>query len=203
VSLGPAVEGVSEVLMPSTLRPRIINDDAVRLVDEDGNIRMWAHYLPRDAIYTQPARSGLRVSMIRNTLIFSRPFRAAEDGLEIMVPAMREPEMFRLPVTPEDPNDPLLEVGPEIRAQLIDFAYPDLVVLRAAYYYAQSDPIMQPRVQSIEAQMKDLMYQIIEREDRHTDSPQQNGFFVPIQNGLSSVVAADGHAHPHADERRY
>lgn len=201
-SLGPAVEGVSEVTLPSTLRPRIINDDAVRLVDADGNIRMWAYFLPRDAIYKQPARSGLWASVVRNTLIFSRPFRAVEDGMDIMLPVMREPEMFRLPAVPEDPEEPLEEVSEDVRLQLIDFAYPDLVILRAAYYYAQSDPVMQPRVPTIEAQMKDLMYQIIEREDRNTDSPQLNGFFVPIQGSLDGY-GSEGHAHPHADERRW
>jgi hypothetical protein len=113
---------------------------------------------------------------------------------------MREPVMFRLPDQPEDPNDPLVVVDPAIRDQPIDFSYPDVIILRAAFYVAQTDPIMQPRVQTLEAQYKDLMYQIIERDDRNTDSPYLNEFFVPVQNSL--VDQGFYHPHPHSDERR-
>lgn len=91
----------------------------------------------------------------------------------------------------------------EVRNQEIDFPYPDVVILRAAMYYAMTDPVMQPRVQTLEAQYKDLMYQIIERDDRNTDSPFENEFIVPVQGGLAYPgFGGMGHMHPHADGGR-
>jgi hypothetical protein len=200
-SLGPVVEGVTAVDLPNTLRPRVTSDDAVRLVDEDGVIRVWAYFLPRDALHKYGDRGqGLWVAHRRLSLMFSRPFYASEVGFDIQVPVMREPTMFRLPALPEDPNDPVETVPAEIRDQPVDFSYPDLIITRAAYFYAQTDPVMQPRVQTLEAQYKDLMYQVIERDDRNTDSPYLNEFTVPIQNGLGGTSYHSGH--PHADERR-
>lgn len=201
VSVGTSAQGENEIWMSHLRRPRIINDDAVRLVDSDGIVRFWAYFLPRDALHKYRARSGLWCSVTRNVLTFSRPFVECESGLDIQLPVMREPVMFRLPEQPEDPNEPLVTVPEEIRNQLVDFPYPDLVVLRAAFYVAQSDPVMQPRVQTIEAQYKDMMYQIIERDDRFTDSPYLNDFTVPIENDLHSGFEWN-HGHPHADERR-
>lgn len=109
--------------------------------------------------------------------------------------------MFRLPEQPTDPEEPLVTVPQEILDQEVDFSYPDVITMRAAYLYAQSDPVMQPRVQTIEAQYKDLMYQCIERDDRNTDSPYMNEFFVPVQAGIHSSMSF--HGHPHADERRF
>lgn len=202
VSVGAAVEGVTTMTIPSGLRPRIINDDAVRLVDAENVIRVWAYFLPRDALHKYGDRGmSLWVSSLRDVLKFSRPFYSHEAGWDVQVPAMREPVMFRLPAQPEDPDVPLIEIDAAIRNQPIDFVYPDAVILRAAYYYAQTDPVMQPRVQTLEAQYKDLMYQIIERDDRMTDSPFLNEFTVPIQNGLGGTQWVQ-HGHPHADERR-
>ena len=200
LSVGTAVQGEDQLWLTSTQRPRIVNDDCVRLVNDEGVVRMWAYFLPRDAIHKYRGRTGLWVSHTRNALQFSRPFTAAEDGLEIQMPIMREPTMFRLPAQPEDPEAALVAVPQDVRDQLIDFQYPDLVILRAAFYYAQTDPVMQPRVQTIEAQYKDMMYQLLERDDRVTDSPYLNEFFVPIQNGI--VGQSFVHAHPHSDERR-
>jgi hypothetical protein len=199
-SVGPVHAGEQDVQLRSTLRPRIINDDAVRLVNADGRPVRWAYFLPRDALHKYAGRGGLWCAATRNTLSFSRPFGTGEEGLDIQVPVMREPRMFRLPEQPEDPNEPLVAVPDEIRNQPLDFPYPDVITLRAAFYYAQSDPIMQPRVQTLEAQYKDLMYQIIERDERNTDSPFENEFFVPVTGSLGG----DGtrHSHPHADERR-
>lgn len=193
-SVGPAIQGEREVVLRSSVRPRIVSDDSVRLCDSNDLPVFWAYFLPRDALHKYVGRSGLWCSVVRDRLQFSRPFYRREHGLDIQVPVMREPRMFRLPADPED------EVPDELRAQLVDFWYPDLIVLRAAYMYAQSDPVMQPRVQTIEAQMKDLMYQIIERDDRFTDSPEQNTFLVPIQNSI--YEDATFHRHPLADERR-
>ena len=117
-----------------------------------------------------------------------------------MLPVMREPTMFRLPAQPEDPEADLEVVPDEIREQPVDFAYPDLIVLRAAYLYAQTDPIMQPRVQTLEAQYKDLMYQIIERDTRNTDTPYMNEWRLPIQSSLAGPEPVF-HGHPWADER--
>lgn len=199
-SIGPAVAGEKELQIRASLRPRIINDDAVRLVDEDGRAVYWAFFLPRDAIHKYTTRRGLWCSVTRNTLTFSRAFSLNEDGLDIQVPAMREPKMFRLPKQPADPNLPLVAVPAAIRNQPLDFWYPDVVTLRAAFYYAQTDPVMQPRVQTIEAQYKDLMYQIIERDNRNTDSPFENEFFVPVRGSLNPPAFFE--LHPHADERR-
>jgi hypothetical protein len=56
-------------------------------------------------------------------------------------------------------------------------------------------------VQTIEAQYKDLMYQVIERDERNTDAPMQNDWFLPVEGSIAGVDYA-GHNHPHADERR-
>lgn len=202
-SVGPASYGETAVLLRSSLRPRIINDDAVRLVDlsyTPEKVRRWAYFLPRDALHKYSDRGGLWCAVTNNVLQFSRPFSQTENGWDIQVPVMREPVMFRLPEQPEDPTEDLVTVPDEIREQQIDFPYPDLIVMRAAYFYAQTDPVMQPRVQTLEAQYKDFMYQIIERDDRNTDSPFQNDFAVPVQSGLVPELVS--HRHPHSDERR-
>lgn len=201
VSLGPVVPGESKVWLPSSVRPRIINDDAVRLVDSEDHVLRWAYFLPRDAIAKYTDRNGLWAAVTRNEITFSRAFWRAEEDLDIQLPVMREPIQFRLPDLPENPEEEIPQVPDAIREQLLDFQYPDVVVLRAAFYYAQTDPVMQPRVQTIEAQYKDLMYQIIERDDRNTDSPFLNDFFVPVNNGIAPV-GHRGHFHPHSDERR-
>lgn len=198
-NVGAAVAGEQEVALLSTVRPRIINDDSVRLVNDDGKIMRWAYFLPRDALHKYAYQRGLWCSVTRQTLVFSRPFNVAEDGLNIQVPVMREPTMFRLPPQPEDPNVPGVTVPAEIREQEIDFWYPDVIILRAAFYYAQTDPVMQPRVQTLEAQYKDLMYQIIEREDRNTDTPYMNGWNLGLHNGVFEDNYR--HLHPHADGR--
>lgn len=200
-SLGTVTAGDREVHLPSSLRPRVISDDSVRLVDATGAPKVWAYFLPRDALHKYANANGLWCSVTRQTLAFSRPFFLQEQGLEIQLPVMREPTMFRLPPTSEDPYAERPEVPDEIRQQPMDFVYPDLIVLRAAFYYAQTDPVMQPRVQTIEAQYKDLMYQVIERDDRNTDTPYQNDWFIPMSGGLGGVDYS-GHTHPHADERR-
>ncbi len=179
----------------SNLRPRVINDDAVRLADDDGNVARWAYILPRDALHKYPARSQLYCSFLRTTLMFSRwPF-LGEVGLNIMVPVMREPRMFELPDNNETVPDNILN-------QLVDFDYPDLVIAKAAQLYARTDPVTQPRVQDLEAAYKDIMYQLIERDDRHTDSPYMNDFFVPIINSIEGSSAFEfRHLHPHSDNR--
>lgn len=197
-SLGPVQEGEREFLIRSSVRPRIIGDDAVRLLDENGRPVRWAYFLPRDALHKYDDKLGLRAAVVRDRLVLSRPIWESEAGLELVLPVMREPRMFRLPDQPEDPETPVTPVPEEIRNQLVDFWYPDVVILRAAYIYAQSDPVMQPRVQTIEAQYKDIMYQVIEREERTTDSTEMLPFRVPVIGSLSGPRGF-GHRHPHAD----
>ena len=188
--LGQVSAGEREVALPNNLRPRIVNDDAVRLVDGEGRTQRWAYLLPRDSLHKYEDRRGLWCAVTRQSILFSRPFFEEEDGLEVHIPVMREPRMFRLPEkTKTVPN--------AIRKQLIDFPYPDTIIARAAYYYAQTDPVMQPRAQTLESAYKDSMYQLIERDTSHTDTPYENTFLVPVQSGL--VPIGFEHRHPHSE----
>src|SRR6478735_7646389 len=111
-SIGVARLGDTEVRMRSTVRPRIINDDAVRLVDDEGTPRVWAYFLPRDSLHKYNGRrQGLWCAHTRSSLQFSRPLGYAEEGLTIQVPVMREPRMFELPALPEDENEPVPTVS--------------------------------------------------------------------------------------------
>ena len=192
--VGTASAGLENVELNSKLRPRIINDDAVRLVDDDGHPRVWAYFLPRESLHKYAGRRGLWVSTTRTALTFSRPLTDGEAGLRIHVPVMREPVMFRLPALGQD-------VPKAIQNQPVDFDYPDLVIAKACEMYAESDPVMQPRVQTLEARYKDMMYQLTERDERATDSPYTNEFVLPIVSDLRGGYGLSGHAHPHADER--
>lgn len=187
--LGGGGKGAQEVTIPSNLRARIINDDAVRLVDDDGKPWVWAYMLPNDALHKYAHRNGLWCSVVRGRIRFSRPLTASEGDLGVQVPVMREPMLLRLPPQGET-------VRPAIRKQLLDFAYPDLIVARAAYFYAQTDPVMQPRVQTLEQDYKTLMYQLIERDTQHTDMPYYNDFVLPIESELHPQFGM--HTHPHA-----
>lgn len=189
-SIGPVGSCSDQVMLPASLRPRIINDDAVRFNDEQGVTVLWAYFLPRDALHKYQSRSGLWCSVERQTLKFSRPFSEAESTLEVIVPVMREPKMFRLPETGTT-------VPRAIRKQLVDFSYPDLIVARAAWGYAQTDPVMQPRVQTLEQEYKNIMYQLVERDTQSTDSPYINETIVPVQSGLRDYDHL--HLHPHAN----
>ena len=200
--VGRAHHGDRDFQIRSDVRPRIINDDAVRLVDENGDPRVWAYFLPRDALHKYAGRSDLRVAVTRSTITFSRPIGVHEHGLRIMVPVMREPKMLILPDAPRTPTDPNLPptlVPQHLREQLIDFDRPDLITARAAFQYAQSDPVMQPRVQALEEQYNDLKYQLIEREERNTDSSYINDFRLGISGSIHGE-SSFGHRHPHSDE---
>jgi hypothetical protein len=190
LDLGTLSEGQREVILPTTQRPRIIGDDAVRLVDSDGKTVRWVYYLPRDSLYKYEDRMGLWCAVTRRSIYFSREIHEGEAGLTVHVPVMREPRMFRLP-------NKGATVSRNIRTQQIDFPYPDVVIARAAFYYAQSDPVMQPRAQVLEQGYKDLMYQLIERDTNHTDTPYQNSFTLPLENGLAP--SSGYHRHPHSD----
>lgn len=166
-------------------RFRVISDDAVRIIDvndpENEYTVAWAYFLPRDALHKYRNRGGLWCSVTRNILTLSRPLSAvagATDGMVMEIPLQREPVPFRLPADPTEDADPL------VLAQELDFDFPDVVIARAAWLYAQTDPLMQPRVQTLEEQYKDMMYQLIERDTAFTDAPDQNEIIVPVQNDI-------------------
>lgn len=165
--------------LPPFTRPRINGDDSVRLVNDRGVVVRWAYFLPRDALHKYRNLQDLWVSANGGTLTFSRPFTDQESELSLVVPVMREPRMFRLP--------PVGETVPDrVRKQILDFNHPDLIVARATYRYAQSDPVAQPRVPTLEQDYKTLMYQLIERDTNHTDTPYQNAMDLGIRSGLTS-----------------
>jgi hypothetical protein len=201
-SVGQAVAGDQVVVLSSQLRPRIINDDAVRLVDAGGSPVVWAYILPRDSLHKYGGSAALRCSVVRNQIFFSRPFLRSEDGLDIQVPTMREPKMIRLPDLPQEIDEStgeIVQVPDSIRNQLIDFNYPDLVIAKAAAMYAATDPVMQPRVQTLEEGYKDLMYQLMERDSANTDTPFMNDFSLGIKSGMVSNTPAN--PYPSADWR--
>ena len=187
--VGTVVAGEREIMLPASTRPRIINDDAVRFKRE-GRTVLWAYFLPRESLPKYEGMRGLWCSVTRQLVSFSRPFTLAEQGLDIFLPVMREPRMFRLP-------EPGEEVPDEILNQPIDFSHPDVIIARAAYYYAQTDPVMQPRTMTLQSEYKDLMYQVMERDESNTDMPYSNSFTLPIVNGL--INEDTSHWHPHAD----
>lgn len=189
LSLGTVSEGNVDMLLPTGQRPRIINDDAVRLLDSEGAVVKWAYFLPRDALHKYELRNGLWCSVTRKTLQFSRPILLEEAGLEVVLPVMREPTMFRLPETGKT-------VPSTVRKQQLDFPYPDVITTRAAFYYAQTDPVMQPRVPTLEEGYKDVMYQVIERDTANTETPYSNTFSLPIESGL---INESGYRPPLAD----
>ena len=194
-NVGVASAGVQDVELGSRIRLRKIGDDAVRLQTMEGVTVRWAYILPLTALHKYRSEPGLWCSVTRSTITFSRPFVKAENGLSIMVPVMREPRMFELP-------DAGREVPERVRQQLIDFDYPDLVLARAAFIYAQADPVLQPRTPALEDQYKDIMYQLVERDENHTDTPYMNDFIIPIENSIRGNSALDFyHMHPHSDRR--
>ncbi len=198
--VGTTVTGATGVTLADNIRPRQVNDDAVRLVDMTGRPLIWAYWLPRDAIHKYRHRAGLWAAIDYHVLRFSRPFVESEAGLSIQVPVMREPVTFKLPPAPRDAEDPLPPVDDDLLEQELDFFYPDVIVARAAYLYSLTDPVMQPRAQTLEAAYKDLMYQVIERDVANTDTPFMNEFAVPVQGTLFPEPVY--RPYPLADERR-
>lgn len=189
---GGCSAGSASYTLPYGLRPRITGDDAVRLKDGYGSILRWAYVLPRDALHKYRNLEGLWVAAEGSRILFSRPLTEMEAQLEIELATVREPRMFRLPAAGT-------EVPASIRNQPVDFDYPDLVVARASYLYAQSDPVLQPRVPTLEQDYKNLMYQLLERDSSHTDTPYQNEFDLGLSNGLVDVVVRDVRPHSNFD----
>lgn len=178
IPLTTAMVGTSTFTITTDYRFRIISDDAVRILTTDDEPVAWAYFLPRDALHKYRNRGGLWCSVTRNVLTLSRPLPSAADGMTMEIPVMREPVPFRLP------SDPTVDADPFVLAQELDFDFPDMVIARAAWLYAQTDPLMQPRVQTLEEQYKDLMYQLIERDTAFTDTPYQNEILVPVQGDI-------------------
>ncbi len=172
------VGGTTAVNISTDYRFRVISDDAVRVLDADDIPVAWAYFLPRDALHKYRNRAGLWCAFTRNKLVFNRPIPDLYDGLSLEIPVMREPRQFVLP------EDPTVAASESVLDQLVDFDFPDVIIARAAWLYAQTDPMMQPRVQTLEDQYKDLMYQLIERDTAYTDSPYQNEIIVPVQNSI-------------------
>jgi hypothetical protein len=170
--------GTSMFTITTDFRFRVISDDAVRILNDDDDPVAWAYFLPRDALHKYRNRKGLWCSVTRNVLTLSRPLPDSADGMTMEIPVQREPRPFRLP------SDPTVASDPVVLAQELDFDFPDVVVARAAWLYAQTDPMMQPRVQTLEAQYKDFMYQLIERDTAFTDTPYQNEILVPVQGDI-------------------
>lgn len=170
--------GATTFTIASDWRFRVISDDAVRIINEDGYPVAWAYFLPRDALHKYANRSGLWCAVTRNVLTLNRPLPALADTMTMEIPVMREPAGFDIPADPMVPMDPLT------LAQEIDFDFPDVIIARACWLYAQADPMMQPRVQTLEDQYKNLMYQLIERDTAFTDTPDQNEIIVPVQGDI-------------------
>lgn len=163
-------------------RFRVISDDAARVIHTtEGHPVAWAYFIPRDALHKYRNRGGLWCSVTRNVLTLNRPLSSVVDGVDdytLEIPVMREPNPFDIPA------DPAVAMDPAVLAQAVDFEFPDVVTARAAWLYAQTDPMMQPRVQTLEEQYKDLMYQLIERDKAFTDTPDQNEILVPVQGDI-------------------
>ena len=202
--IGLTQEGVRSYHLRQSIRPRVIGDDAVLLVNPNTNAVVYqAFFLPRDAAGKYDQRLGLRVSYTRQQLTFTRAFTAGEAGLEIHVPVMREPRQFKLPVQPLDPNLPPVLVPDEVRNQLVDFDYPDLIIMKAAYFYAQTDPVMQPRLQQLSEDYKTLMYALTERDARNTDAPYQNTWHLGIEGSVNGRSGGTAWGSGIADERGF
>ena len=197
--LGYANKGEQDVPIRANIRPRIIADDAVRFKDAEGVTRVWAYFLPRDALHKYIGKADLRASVTRSNITFSRPLNDYENGMMIEVPVMREPRKLAFPELPKTPGVPIPSVPDAILKQLIDFDYPDLVIARAIAIFAASDPVLQPRMMALESEWKSIMYALQERDDRATDAPFQNDFTLEIDNDIYPNVPRFVHSHPHAD----
>ncbi len=202
-NVGVVTPQLRQLSFRSSLRPRVIGDDSIQFRNSRGDTVHWAYILPREAIHKYANREGIWAAVTGRRIEFSKNLPDDMLGLEIWAPVMREPVMFEIPKQGNDPDEHAPEFPIETREALLDFDFPDVVVLRAAFQYAQTDPLLQPRVQIIESQYKNLMYQLIERDERSTESPYLNDFVVPMRGYLNAPTSVFHHGHPHSDERLY
>lgn len=187
---GTTTVGQTTVELDAAYRPRITQDDAVRLVNSDGLVVRWAYYLPRESLGKYLYRPELRVASTRNQLLFNRPLQQAEAGLGVVIPAMREPRQTRLPESGNRLSDAEL-------SRALDCEHPDLVVAHAAWQISMSNPLYQPRAQTLEGAYSDLKYALMERNTNHSDSPLRNNFTPSYGDPYLGM----SHNHPHSDRR--
>lgn len=190
VEAGTTTAGQTSVELDAGYRPRIQQDDAVRLVNSDGLAVRWAYYLPRDSLSKYLHSPELRVAVTRNQITFSRPLQNFEAGLKIVVPAMREPRQTRLPDSGQRLSDAELN-------RSIDTEYPDMIVAHAAWQISMSNPLYQPRAQTLEGAFSDLKYALMERNTNHSDSPMRNTFTPSYGDPYLALP----HNHPHSTRR--
>lgn len=191
LDLGLTTQGMTSVEVDRRYRPRVGQDDAVRLIDPNsGLVRYWAYYLPRDSINKYAARRELRVAFTKNTLTFSRPLQGFESGLSLRVTCMREPRQTRIPPAGEELTTVELTTP-------IDFSSPDLVVAHAVWQISMSNPVYQPRAQTLESIYDDLRFSLTERDSDHSDSPYRNNFTPSYGDPYLAIP----HRHPHSDRR--
>lgn len=190
VDAGTTTEGMTQVELSSSYRPRVQQDDAVRLTNSEGITVEWAYYLPRDSLSKYLYRRELRVAFTKNVILFSRPLQKFESGLSVIVPAMREPKQTKIPDAGQQ-----LSAADLVRA--IDAEYPDMIVAHAAWKLSMSNPLYQPRAQTLEEEFNDLKYALTERNSNHSDSPLRNTFTPSYGDPYLAIP----HGHPHSDRR--
>lgn len=197
-----------------------------------GRTGLWVSHTRNELSFSRPIserESGLRalIPVMREPREFSVP-ATRESVEELITPPSPLPEgaeliqlrNFHNPdiveewvsipgLPPYEYDNPEQSLGKqnytleEVREQLLDFPHPDLIILKAAHLYAQSDPVSQPRAQTLEAQYKDVYYSLVERDTNHTDNTYVNDYHVPIQSSLRGNPYGGPHTHPHSDERNF
>ena len=60
-----------------------------------------------------------------------------------------------------------------------------------------SNPVYQPRAQTLEEEFNDLKYALTERNTNHSDSPMRNTFTPSYGDPYLAIP----HGHPHSDRR--
>lgn len=192
VQVGTVEPDCSVIVVPSRYRVRKTGDDAIRLLDSRGRPVVWAYIIPDDALHKYRALSGLWCSVVRQEIRFSRPFYKAEKGLRVIAPVMREPYLWPKLVSgqalPQDEMD-----------RDIDFHRADMVVMKAAYLYAQTDPLLQPRVPQLEQDYRAVFYQVQEQDTNVTMGAMVNDFQLPIEGDYRFVSGHGYGLHPHSD----
>lgn len=198
-----------------------------------GRTGLWVSSVRNEIQFSRPIstmEAGLRalVPVMREPVMLEVP-RTLESIESILNPPSNIPEGYELiqlrnfhnpdiieewlthselpPYRYQDPEKTLSYVesqaSRDIKNQLIDFSDPDLIVLGACKSYAATDPVYQPRYQTLEAEHKGMFYDLVERDSNHTDEPYRNEWHVPIQSSLRGNPYRGPHLHPHSDERNY
>lgn len=189
--LGVVSEGDQTFSVPPNVRLRVRQDDAIRLVDPATKKTVrWAYFLPRDSLSKYWAAPELRAAFVRNNVVLSRPLLAREEGLEVWATVMREPRQTTIP-------DSGTKIPDADLSRPLDFENPDMVIAHAAWQMSLSNPLYQPRAQTLEDVYNNFKYALTERDSDHSDSPMQNSF-TP---SYGDPFIAMHHPHPHSDRR--